>query len=200
MAVSWPTAAWHSKEKTTLKSVGLMELPGSDQVYNVAAKAWQPRGDEMGQRVPLLCVSGRVAVISASCARPDAAGKLILWLADHRWSEKLLAVSPATTISGRDQTTSPQAWMEHEASAEAARSYGVAIGDALERPQGLEALRLPGRADYLAALDEAVQSAVRGNASPSDALKRAAQQWKKITERLGLEKQKSAWLHGQGLD
>jgi len=200
MAVSWPTAAWHEKDKSTVQAIGLAELPGSDQVYNVAVKTWQPRGEEMGQRVPLLCVSGRVAVISSSCSTPEAAGKLILWLADRRWSEKLLAVSPDTTLSGRDQTASPQAWMEHKVSAEAARSYGIALGDAFDRPESLEALRLPGRADYLAALDEAVQSAVRGKVSPSVALKHAAEQWKKITERLGIEKQKNAGLHEQGLE
>jgi ABC-type glycerol-3-phosphate transport system substrate-binding protein len=204
MAVSWPSAAWHASgdnsAKPALPSVGLAELPGGEQVYNVAAKTWQPRGEEMGLRVPLLSVAGRVAVISAKCERADAAGKLILWLADRRWCDKVLAVSPATTISGRDQAASPQAWMEREASAEAARTYGASVSDALGRPDGLEALRMPGRAEYLAALDEAVQSAVRGPVSPSEALTHAADEWRMITKRLGLEKQKNTWLHGQGLE
>ena len=58
---------------------------------------------------------------------------------------------------------------------------------------------MPGRADYLAALDEAVQAAVRGKQTPAEALKAAAERWREINQRLGVEQQKAAYLHSLGL-
>jgi hypothetical protein len=52
-------------------------------------------------------------------------------------------------------------------------------------------LTLPGRPDYLATLDVAVQKAVAGT-PPSDALSEAANQWKSITEKLGIDTQRRA--------
>jgi len=48
---------------------------------------------------------------------------------------------------------------------------------------------LPGRAEYLTALDEAVHAAIGGKKSPAEALSEAAAKWHEITERLGMERQ-----------
>ncbi|NLF09083.1 MAG: ABC transporter substrate-binding protein, partial [Pirellulaceae bacterium] len=60
-------------------------------------------------------------------------------------------------------------------------------------------LRIPGRAEYLAALDEAVAAALDGRSPPKDALEQAAQKWREITNRLDADKQKSAYRHCVGL-
>ena len=62
------------------------------------------------------------------------------------------------------------------------------------------ALRIPGREKYLAALDQAVAAAVRGDQSPAAALAEAARQWHEITKELGLENQKAAYLQSLGLE
>ena len=66
--------------------------------------------------------------------------------------------------------------------------------------QWLGALCLPGRTEYLAALDAAVASAVRGRKSPAEALRDAAAQWRQITARLGLDRQRTAYRRSLGLD
>ncbi len=76
----------------------------------------------------------------------------------------------------------------------------VAAQSALDRQQWLGALRMPGRAEYLAALDDAVSAAVGGKQSPADALGEAAKRWQAITARLGLDRQRAAYRHGMGLE
>ena len=58
----------------------------------------------------------------------------------------------------------------------------------------------PGRAEYLATLDKAVQSTIAGEKSAADSLKEAAQQWSKITEKRGVESQRKAYRHCLGLE
>jgi hypothetical protein len=78
--------------------------------------------------------------------------------------------------------------------------YSDATEAALQHEQWLGALRMPGRAEYLAALDDAVAAAVRGEKTAIDALLDADDKWQKITERLGPERQKAAYRHSLGLE
>ena len=65
--------------------------------------------------------------------------------------------------------------------------------------QWLGAVCLPGRSEYLAALDAAVAAAVRGE-KPADALRQGGRPMAKITERLGLDRQRTAYRHSLGLE
>ena len=69
----------------------------------------------------------------------------------------------------------------------------------LQRTDYLFALRLPGRGEYLAALDDAVRAAVRGEMKPVAALQKAAARWDQITRRLGLDGQRAAYRQGLGI-
>ncbi len=84
--------------------------------------------------------------------------------------------------------------------AAAAVQYGDATEAAFRHEQWLGALRLPGRAEYLAALDEAVAAAVRGDKSAQEALLEADAKWSKITAPLGRDRQKAAYRHSLGLE
>jgi hypothetical protein len=56
------------------------------------------------------------------------------------------------------------------------------------------------RPEYLPALDDAVAAAVGGKKKPKDAPTDAAAKWQRITERLGVEQQRSAYRHSLGLE
>ena len=58
---------------------------------------------------------------------------------------------------------------------------------------GFPDLNIPGAAQYLDALDLAVNKALSGEADPKAALDAAAEDWKGITERLGADNQKKFW-------
>ena len=208
MAVSWPTGAEHLKGKHgdagmnregRIPSIGFAELPGATEVYRPSGNAWEPRGDDASQCVPLLGVAGRVGLVLAESRHADAAFELLLWLTEPQWSSQVFAASPATTLFRRSQVGSAKAWVESNVSASAARQYAEQTAETLSQRQFLASFRMPGRADYLAALDEAVQAAVRGRQAPAEALKAAAEKWREINHRLGIERQRAAYLHSLGL-
>ena len=140
-----------------------------------------------------------MGVVRAESERADAAFELLLWLTDPQWGSQVFAASPTTTLFRRSQVASPRAWVEGTVSATAARQYAEQTAETLSRRQFLTSLRLPGRANYLAALDEAVQTAVRDKQTPAEALQAAARKWREINNRLGVERQRTAYMHSLGL-
>jgi hypothetical protein len=70
---------------------------------------------------------------------------------------------------------------------------------ALNRSDALMVPRIPGVDEYLDVLSRAVEEAMQGNRAPTDALKSAAEQWNAITDRLGRETQRAAYLNHLGI-
>jgi multiple sugar transport system substrate-binding protein len=206
MAISWPSAAASSAKRMPAVdgswgvSAAFVELPGATEVYRASGGTWEPRSADAGRHVPLLGISGHLGVVRAGGQHVDAAFDLLLWLSDPQWSAQVFAGSPATTLFRSDQIAAAKNWVESSVSTSAARQYAEQTSAALSRGQFLASLRLPGRAEYLAALDEAVHAAVRGQQTPGDALKQAADKWRAITRRYGVEKQKAEYMRSLGLE
>ena len=201
MAISWPTGTDKSPACSESKfRIGFCELPGSAEVYNVGSQSWEIRGKDEGTRVPLLDFAGRVGVVTATSTSPETATQLLLWLSGSQWGRQVSAASVATTLSRLSDVNSPQSWVESAVSSASAAQYAETVRQSLSRSQSLFAMRVSGRTEYLAALDEAVLSAVKGNATPQQALARVALRWQATTKRLGLESQRSSYRHGMGLD
>jgi hypothetical protein len=78
------------------------------------------------------------------------------------------------------------------ASPSAGAAYATAAAESLAAKEVVYALRIPGRAEYLAALDAAVRSAVKQQATPQAALRQTADAWRAITTRLGVDAQRRA--------
>ncbi|HID21205.1 MAG TPA: hypothetical protein EYP14_02245 [Planctomycetaceae bacterium] len=93
-----------------------------------------------------------------------------------------------------------QLWMDESFDAAAAEQYAELVREVLRRGLWLSSVRIPGRARYLAALDEAVHRAVRDGASPGDCLRAAAGQWRQLTTELGLEAQRAAYWRSLGME
>jgi len=205
MALTWPTGARTaapgpaSTKGAGVPPAGFAELPGGAEVYSPSSSSWEPRDDAAGQHVPLLGIAGRIGVVCAESPHADAAFELLLWLADPQWSSQVFAASPETTLFRRWQVASPKPWVESYVSATAARQYAEQTAETLSRRQFLASFRIPGRADYLAALDEAVHAAVRSEQTPAEALKTAAEKWRVISSRNGVERQRTAYMHSLGL-
>jgi multiple sugar transport system substrate-binding protein len=202
LAITWPTAAdakLPGKLDPAIR-VGFAELPGSPRVFNADNHEWDARTDDDDPHVPLLSISGRLGVVGARSQHVDAAFELLVWLADAARRPALSTVSPATTLFRQSDLKSPEAWVEKPVPLKAAADYGATTAAAMRREQWLGALCLPGRAEYLAALDAAVTATIRGGKSPADALGEAAAQWRQITARLGLDRQRTAYRHSLGLE
>ena len=148
--------------------------------------------------MPLLTMSGRVGLVPTGAAWPETSFQLLLWLSKQA-SQQLSAASPATTLFRTSQVKMPGLWVEKAVPTAAAADYADLMAETLEREQRLSVVRIAGRDEYLAALDEAVQRAVRGEMKPQEALRQAAARWREIANRLGLESQQKAYRASVGM-
>lgn len=223
MAISWPTAAdvlrpqsaegspsippagsataGHSGAMTAQKiAVGFVELPGSREVFDIGRNRWTARAEDEDAHVPLLSVAGRVGLVTARSPHPEAAYRLLLWLSDDTNSPQICAVSPWTTLFRHGHLQTPQLWVERGLAPREAAQYAATVNTALMRQQWLDGLRIPGRAEYLKALDQSVHQVVRGEVGVLEAMVGAMTRWREINRQLGTKQQKLAYLRSLGLD
>ena len=201
LALTWPTAAAKlPKDVVKDLAVGVAELPGAVEVYNIDERSWDPRPADEPSRVPLLATAGRIGVIGRHSEYPEGVATLLLWLSGSDLNPPPSARSPQTTLFRQSHLKAPQTWVESTMSPATASAYADLTEATLRREQAVFALRIPGRAEYLAALDEAVRDAVTGKKPPATALSDAASRWSEITKKLGLQQQRVAYLHGLGLE
>ncbi len=179
--------------------VGLAKLPGSSENYDMAEKAWEPRRDEEPTHVPLLGTAGRLGLVAERCPYPQAAFRLLFWLSDEQ-SDRVCPASPATTLFRTAHVQSPGVWVEEPMPRDVAAAYAETTQQTLCEPAWMYALRVPGRQRYLAALDQAVHRAVRGEQTPEESLREAAEAWREITEAQGRKRQRKAYWKSIGLE
>lgn len=194
LALTWPTAARASSEETEKAptwDVRICSLPGSSQAYNPEARQWQPRGN--AANMPLLGMAGRLGSVTKDSSQSQAAFQLLIGLAGTEWSGRVSAASPSSTLFRRSHLKSPRTWVEPGVKTKAAQEYGEAMQQSLSGQDAVHVMNIPGRDEYLAALDRAVERSVRGEATPSEALAECAAAWREITRRLGLDAQREAY-------
>lgn len=134
---------------------------------------------------------GRVLAIAARSRKPEAAAAAARYITGPEVSSRM--------ITRADTINDPYRYSHFEhpetqslfPSTEVAESLYGALQKTLRRP--MADLTIPGGWDYTQALDRAVLKALRGEATPGEALTEAARQWESITERLGREPQAKAY-------
>jgi len=179
---------------------GFVALPGSAEVFDLARREWVHRQRDEPTRVTLLSISGRLGMVSKASSQPEAALALLMWLSGHRHGAEVSASSEQTTLFRREHVRRPEAWVEPPVGPDGAARYAELVEEALRGELFVFAPRIPGRAEYLAALDEAVHKTLDGRLPPIEALREAADRWNEITERLGRQRQRAALLKSLGLE
>src|SRR5262245_15411686 len=196
MAITWPTAdPAGSQAAEPAGKLRFAMLPGSSQAYRFATKSWEPRGDGDEPHVPFRSTAGRMAAAAASSSDQRRAQGFVIWLAGRDVSQQVGPHSAATTLFRNSQVATSSRWTGSLAP-DTSRQYAEVLAQSLSLPRGF-GLTLPGRLDYLAALDEAVKQALDGKPA-SDALADAAKKWTEITKKLGEAVQNRANAHSLG--
>jgi hypothetical protein len=124
---------------------------------------------------------------------------VLAWLSGNEWSRQIATQSPETTLYRAGHFKSPREWGDAEIDENAAQQYANVVIQRQTASLWLFSVRIPGRGDYLAALDDAVHEALGGKSS-QDALRAAAERWGQITEELGVERQRQAYARSLGLE
>jgi len=132
---------------------------------------------------------GRVLAVPASSKKKEVA----YWVAKFLSLDKS-PITVAANWSGQDpyrvsHFTDPS---HYKFSDDASRKEYLEATEA-NLKYGFPDLNIPGAAQYIDALDLAVNKALSGEADPKSALDGAAEDWKGITQRLGADNQKKFW-------
>jgi len=203
MAITWSSRAGDVSPETLSERddwIGIAELPGAPAVYNFRTKTWEQRTADESSRVPLIAIDGRLGSVSKECRRKKQALGMLFMISGDELGTTIGASSAHTTLFREHQLDQANAWVDRQLEGDAARQYGEVIQAGQSRAAWLDAIRIPGRADYIAALDRAVNSVIAGEATPPDALKEAATAWSKITDSIGRESQQRAYMRSLGLE
>jgi multiple sugar transport system substrate-binding protein len=180
------------------EQLGWAELPGADQVFNRSSGEWEPAANG-SKRVPLLA-GGDLLGVTASSRNAASAFDLAAWLASGEIGKQLGPIGKGSLPVRRSLLSTIGRWIDSSAGeADGSQVAGI-LQTAMSRDEAQVVPRIPGTDEYLSALAEAVEKALRDEVSAADALGQAAAAWDEITERLGREAQRQAYLRDLGLE
>ena len=199
MALTWPSPLEKSTSRP-LATARISELPGSDEMFDFRADAWEQRGDSSESRVTLLGLAGRIGSVTRECRQAKAATRMLLFFSGVEIGREVSPQSDATTLFRESQLESAGDWGDRELDAGTSREYGKVVQIAQSRTTWMHSVRIPGAGRYMAALDQAVHRSLAGDMPPQTALEAVAETWREITMSIGLESQKSAYSKSLGLE
>jgi hypothetical protein len=174
-----------------LSRVAVHRLPGASQYFSRRASVWQERYSGDPLQYDLLHVDGRVVAVTSASLHAGEAFELAAWLSGGEAAAVIAAKSVATGPFRLTHLDQPAVWTGVGLPPEQAAHWSAAIRAAHE--SGLPFV-FPGLAEpesYIAALANAVRRTLIGEAGAGTALSEAANEWRSITARIGVARQKS---------
>jgi multiple sugar transport system substrate-binding protein len=174
--------------------IGAAPIPGTDEYYNVENGEWV-KTDEINV-VGNTTGGSWAGVISKYSDAPEATYYLLALMATKEKSTVYAARGWDGVDPGRyyhflppDGTGSMENYRQAGWNEGDAKEYTTAYYDSFNAEQQFPYLRIPATFEYWTALDTNLSEAVTGQASPEEALKKTADEFDSITERLGRDKQ-----------
>jgi len=175
MSINWSSAyrtSTNPQKSTTVGKIGTAVPPGS--VVN-------------GQTVrhAALCTGWSLAV--PKYAKNKEAASYVMWFYSQPSVHTQFILDADTGIDAYRVSSLNDPTFATKYGAE----YVKTINDALSA--GFPDLQVPNSAEYYQKLDNGLKDAIAGAKPTKDAMDTAADEWKKITQRMGGDKQKEAW-------
>ena len=172
------------------------EMPGADQVFNQSTGEWEPVPNA-SRGVPLLA-GGTLIAVTTTSRNATSAFELAVWLSS---SEIVSQIVPAGTVllpGRRSNLPLADRWIADSTDLGGRAKVAHVVEAALTRDDYLMVPRIPGVDKYLTELTNAVTMALRGEQSPASALEQATHRWNEITDGLGRDSQRRAYLNHLG--
>ncbi len=198
IGLTWPEAGETPKDAATGEALRFAVLPGSREYFVLAENRMQEEADV--RHFPVLGGAGRlVSAIRGKQGLRDGANVLVLLSGKAR--AETLGVSTKDAFPCRQsQLSKAGKWLGGMRSDEPAKRFAETVIDSLTAADYLLTVNLPGEGKYTAALDKAIEQAILAQKSAAECLSQAAQEWDAITNGVGVEKQKLAYLRSLGLE
>lgn len=187
------------KEAGTRLPIRPAMIPGSKQVYSFSSNTWKNRVEGESIVVPAIGSSGRLVSVLRKSKRASSAGRRIRWICGKELGAKVSSESYHTSVFRKSQVGRAGSWFPERYSQVFADDYGSIMELSSESSLWLHSLRIPGRQEYMSALDDGIHAAIDGT-DPKAALAEVVSKWNKITEKYGIERQKTAYSRSLGIE
>jgi ABC-type glycerol-3-phosphate transport system substrate-binding protein len=195
MAITWPTKNRSASAIANIdpkQRLMIAAIPGSQQVFDYQENGWKDRDANAAISVPLFGGSGMVASVARSSREPFTSFRLLALLSGTEMSRSFVGSSDHFVPYRYSQLTDENLYMSSAYERAAATAYATVVKSWHDEKLYLQAPRIPGSEQYMAALNQAVKESLQGDA-PAAALQKAAQQWRSITKSRNFKQQKQAF-------
>ncbi len=201
VAISWPAPVRRDtgEEAISNQAVEFARLPGSVRWFDTGGNGWTERPSSESVHVDLLGFDGFVASINSKSGHSLTSQEFLRWLPSKSISLAVMAGSPHSGPFRASHLGTSTLWTGAGVSPEAAAQYSDIVRDINEETVVFVFPRIPGQDEYLATLNAAVADCLAGKMEPEAALKSAAEQWRKITEKYGATPQRANLRRGEGI-
>jgi multiple sugar transport system substrate-binding protein len=190
-------ASWTDPKQPA--AVGVAALPGSERVFDPDRQDWQT---VQPPNRPAFLPSGGGWLVglarSTQGRQREAALDYLKYLAGPETSARLASKLDFPLLPTRSDQLGRGLPNPQAAPGVDGRSWGRAVAETLGAARIAPPLRIPESSGYLADLAAARRRAVRGAATPQQALSDAEVAWNERTERLG--RQRQLWYYRQSLN
>jgi hypothetical protein len=172
------------------------ELPGTEQVFNQSTGEWEPVPN-ISRRVPFLA-GGTLIAVTGTSRNAASAFELAAWLSSSEIVSKIVPAGTVLLPCRRSNLPLADRWIADSTDRGGRAKVAHVVEAALTSDDCLMVPRIPGVDKYLAELANAVEIALRGELSPASALEQGTSRWNDITDGLGRDSQRRAYLNHLG--
>ncbi|MEQ1906030.1 MAG: extracellular solute-binding protein [Pirellulaceae bacterium] len=197
MAITWPQPS--DTGDSPKLDIAVTRLLTTSEWYDAAQEKWVKRDENMQRNIDYLGSDGRLVGIAKNTLRANEAIAFAVWLSSNQVSQKLMPESQASGPFRLSHLASVGLWTKGSIPDSAVDLYADLTRQVHEGEMCLTFPRVSRQSEYLDALANAVRAAIEGRLPPTDALAEAANEWQKITESVGFEKQKDILRRTEGL-
>lgn len=177
--------------------VGSAMTPGATQIWNHVTGEWDSFDEPV--KSPFMAFGGWQAAVPAASPNMEAAWNFIEFLSNPENSMQACitggsGVNPYRTSHFENLEPWLTVFSEEEA-----RMYLDAQRNSLEAPNIALDMRLPGYFSYTEVLEIELSKALAGQVTAQEALDAIAEEWNRLTDEFGREKQLAAYRSSMGL-
>lgn len=201
-ALDWgDTGPASVSERSVVKNkLGFAQTPGVTEYYDWVNKTWVTMPEGEIHQTPTHAYNGWSYYITNQTKNPDAAWTWIKWAG----SPGISSVDVASPDSGyqpwrTSHSTNLEPWISAGWDEAEAKSYIETILGATDHPNAVFDPRIPGAARYQETLELFTNQCIAGELQPQEAMDKCAEEFNKITDELGRDKQIAAYKAHLGM-
>lgn len=200
MCLDWGDTAQISADPEVSKivdKVGYFVLPGTREIWNHKTRKWETQKNVF--QAPFLAFGGWVASVPENSANKTAAWDYIMWFSNPENSLHDVVKSGTGINPYRYSHFFALDEWSKAFSPRAASEFLSVLKESLDSPYAALDLRVLGYNEYIQVLESELTAIINGKQHIQKGMDKVANEWEKITDRLGRDNQKKIYRSSMGL-